>query len=112
MGSSNVSAVQLEKDLNAIKALIKQNGYVFLVCGFDQSDTPHICDFGIPDQLISKLMTVYVRAFIATLHCYFQLNNLKKNKPYALKLYVEDGQLAIEYFERLEEILPTLGKAS
>ena len=35
MGSSNVLIGKFQKEMNVIKALIKANDYIFLVCGFD-----------------------------------------------------------------------------
>ncbi len=112
MGNSNVLEAKLKKEMNVIKALIKANDFVFLVCGFDQDGNPHLADFGTQKEIFNKLTGEPLNALVFTLECYFQMNDLKENKPYALKLYVENGELVIEYFGGLEEMLPTLGKVS
>lgn len=112
MGSSNVLEAKFKKEMNVIKGLIKANDYMFLVCGFDQNGNPHLCDFGTQKSTLNQLMGEPTRALVSTLECYFQMNNLEKNKPYALKLYVESGELVIEYFSGLAEMLPMLGKVS
>ena len=112
MGSSNVLIGKFQKEMNVIKALIKANDYIFLVCGFDQNGNPHICDFGIQKDILQKLMGDPLRCLIATIEAFFEINKLERNKPYALKFYVADGELVIEYFSGLAEMLPTLGKVS
>lgn len=112
MGSSNVLEAKIKKEMNVIKALIKANDYVFLVCGFDQNGNPHLADFGTQKEIFNKLTGEPLNALVFTLEFYFEVNDLKKNKPYALKLYVESGELVIEYFGGLNEMLPTLGKVS
>ncbi len=112
MGSSNVLEAKFKKEMSVIKALLKANDYVFLVCGFDQNGNPHLCDFGTQKQVFQKLTGEPLNALVFTLECYFEINKLEKNKPYALKIYVENGELAIEYFGGLTEMLPSLGKVS
>jgi len=112
MGSSNVLLAKIKKEVSVIKALIKANDYVYLVCGFDQNGNPHIADFGTQKEIFNKLTGEPLDALVFTLDCYFEMNDLEQNKPYALKLYVESGELVIEYFGGLQEMLPTLGKVS
>lgn len=112
MGSSNVLIGKFQKEMNVIKALIKANDYIFLVCGFDYDGNPHLCDFGTQQDTLKQLLEDAPKALISTIECYFEINNLESNKPYALKIYVEDSELVIEYFSGLNQMLPTLGKVS
>lgn len=97
---------QIDRDLDKIMALIKPSEYVFLVCGLDENNNPHICDFGTQRLILTKLVGETLESLTYAIISYFEINKLQRNKPYALKLYVENGRLVIEYFESLNAMLP------
>jgi len=76
MGSSNVLLAKIKKEVSVIKALIKANDYVYLVCGFDQNGNPHIADFGTQKEIFNKLTGEPLDALVFTLDCYFEMNDL------------------------------------
>lgn len=97
---------KLRKDLSKITDIIRGHGHIFLACGIDKNGNIHIADFGLPQEAFKKLVGENLKTLNRVLIYYFDVNQLEKSKSYALKLYVENNETAIEYFASLEDILP------